>query len=375
MGVSATFGAYGYHQWKKSQLSLSYQGRARHYTRQSNQDGIDQTMALAYNYQPTRRIEIQLGQSLGLYSRSIGLPGLNIAGGQGFGFTPNLSIDPTVPTVPQNDIFDSRTYYLTSSGSVRYHKSNRLSFVAQGTGFTVRRASTSLAGVLGVSASGAVAYRLSRTQTIGAGYTYSQWTFNRSFGDANVQTTFANYKRQLGRRWTAGGTVGVYRLEAVGLRRVGLDPVIAALLGTGSAVEVFYTKTYGTTLAAHLGAQFRHSAVNFGYSRSINPGNGVYLSSQVETLYAAYSYVPFRNWSAGLQATYSRMSPRTQVLNRYQQYTGGANIGRSIFGWLSYNASASVRRYEIVNTGFQRDAYVVSMGFGFSPGEIPVSFW
>ncbi len=373
-GVTASFGAMGYREWKKSRLALSYNGRARHYTRQKTHDGIDQTLALAFQHQPTPRLQLSFNQSAGIYSRSLGLAGLNPADGQAFGFTPNLSSSVSnIPAVPQNDIFDTRTYYLTSSGGLRYNKTARLSFGAYGTGFTVLRHSSALAGVRGVGAGGDIGYRLSRTQTIGIGYAFANYSYTRGFGDANIHSSQIYYTRQLNRRWMAGGSVGAYRLEAVGTQRVRLDPLIAALLGTTTGVEVFHTKTYGTMLSAQLSAQFRNSALNFGYSRGLNPGNGLYLTSQAESIYAAYSYVPIRNWSGGLQAVYTRLSARTQNLGRSEAYIGTASLGRSIFSWMSYGVSASIRRYKIVN-GFHRDSYVVTMGLGFSPGEIPISF-
>ncbi len=70
----------------------------------------------------------------------------------------------------------------------------------------------------------------------------------------------------------------------------------------------------------------------------------------------------------------SQFSARTQQLPHFRRYGVHANVSRRLLDWLHFTTATGVRRSE-VSGRFRRDSWFVSAGFGFSPGEVPVSFW
>jgi hypothetical protein len=55
-GTEVSFGAYGSHEWRHSQLGVDYRGTFRHYSDNTYFDGIDQQIVLGYAVQKSRRM-------------------------------------------------------------------------------------------------------------------------------------------------------------------------------------------------------------------------------------------------------------------------------------------------------------------------------
>ena len=374
--ANATFGALGYHRWSRSLLGLGYQGGYRYNTRRQarNLNGVSHSLVLGFTHQPTRRLSFSLTEVVGISPRAVnGISGLPVGRLGGFGLGQSLT-DPNFNEVPEEDLIDTRTTFLSSGGDLTFQKSARLSFHAGATGFTVHRRGAGLAGVTGYSARGDVAYILGRNSTIGVNYGYVNYGFNRAFGNSNAHILALNYSRRMGRRWNGSMRAGMYRLEFLSTQQVALDPVIAAILGQRSATEVLYGITYGSIFGGTLNGNFQRSGVAFSYMRGIMPGNGIYLTSVVDRLSASYSYRGLRTWRVGAGAMISQLSARTQQLPHFRRYGIHANGSRRILDWLHFTSAVGVRRNE-VSGRFRRDTWFVSAGFGFSPGEIPVSLW
>jgi hypothetical protein len=302
-----------------------------------------------------------------------GISGLPIGRLGGFGLGQSLT-DPNFNEVPEEDVIDTRTRFLSSGGDLTFQKSARLSLHAGATGFTVHREAAGLAGVTGFSTRGDVAYMLDRNSTLALDYGYINYTFNRAFGSSNAHLLALNYSKRLGRRWNGSLRAGMYRLEFLTTQQVAIDPAIAAILGQRSATEVFYGITYGSVFGGTLNGNFRRSGVAFNYLRGIIPGNGLYLTSVVDRLSASYNYRGLRTWTVGGGAMISQYSARTQQLPHFRRYGVHATVSRRLSDWLHFTSATGVRRSE-VSGRFRRDSWFVSAGFGFSPGEVPVSFW
>jgi hypothetical protein len=374
---TATFGLFGYHDWRRSLLGIGYQGRYRYIgsRRARSLDGFDHFLSLGFSHQPTKRLTFSLTEVGGISPRAIAgipiLPGLGTSSGLGLG---QHTTDPNFNEVPGEDLVDTRTIFASSGGDLTYQKSARLSFHAGATGFLVRRKASGLAGATGFTTRGDIAYALSRRSTVGIDYGYLSYGYNRTFGDANAHILALNYTRMLGRRWNTVIRAGAYRLEFLTTQRVTLDPVIAAIIGQRTGREVLYGVTYGSIINANLNGNFRRSGVNFGYNRRVLPGNGIYLTSVADRAGVSYSYQGFRAWSFGGSATYSQYSARTQQLPHYRQYGLNASVGRRLFEWVHFRTNVGVRRSEVAHT-FRRDSWFVSAGLGFTPDDIPISFW
>jgi uncharacterized protein GlcG (DUF336 family) len=283
--------------------------------------------------------------------------------------------DPTFAQIPQNEILDTRTDYLTSMVDVTYNHTRRLSFNVGGSGFWVRRRISSLYGVTGASARADVAYRVARRSTLGVDYFYSHFGYNKAFGSADIHSVGANYSVDLSRRWKLGLRGGIISLEALSLGTVQIDPAVAAILGTNTGVRAFYRVDRSPTFTAQLSTRFRHAQAEFSGSYGASPGNGVYLSSHQRTLSATYNYTGMRRWSLQATTYYSDMRSVGQDIARFETLASGGGLTRSLgrqnlFATVRYEA----RRY-LSGTEFKRFYHYVAIGIAYSPGDRPLRLW
>ena len=153
-GVEAGFGVLGSRRWKRDQLNVEYRGTYRHYANNQFFDGIDQFLNLAYGRILTRRLNLDLKETVGTTSLANG----------GFSYIPLTNTD--LFAVPANELFDNRTNFVQSRVDLTWQKSARLSFGFGAEGFVVRRRSLALAGLDGFAAHANASYRITRRQTV-----------------------------------------------------------------------------------------------------------------------------------------------------------------------------------------------------------------
>jgi hypothetical protein len=181
--------------------------------------------------------------------------------------------------------------------------------------------------------------------------------------------------RKLGRSWKFEAQAGVYTAEVQGLQAVALDPALAALLGVGSGVRAFYRKTTIPTGSAMLVHNFRSASLNFRYARLYNPGNGLYLTSNSESMGAAFSYTGIRKWAFSASIEDSRMKSIGQDLLPYRALLASVGVTRSLTDSLHLIARVGYRNQEISQAGFRRNSNQFLLGFTYSPGTVPLSLW
>ncbi|MCS7314593.1 MAG: hypothetical protein RMI94_02115 [Bryobacterales bacterium] len=362
-GVMASFGVLGYHSWRRTILGLSYDAQARHYTRRSYYDGLDQSLALTVSHRATRRLLLEFNESVA--SRRGGFLGLA---------RPSL-YSRQFEDLSADVLFDTRIHVLASSARMVYQKSPRLSFGAGGVGVAFEPRSRALARARGVLATGDVAYRLSRFQTIGAAYSFTHYWFPGAFGEAYVHGAAAQWARELSRSWALTLAAGGYRVEATRLRQVRIDPVIAAIIGQRTGIEVFHRIVYVPGFEAELTRRFRRGSFSASYRRGVSAGNGLYLTSAREAAGIAISYTGTRRLHFSANAGYSRLSSLAQTIGRYRSYQAGAGMTYRIAGPLSLFARVDGRKYHLRVTGFGRIHYRATVGLSFSPGDLPLALW
>ncbi len=204
-GVEAGVGAYGFHRWKRTVLSLDYRGNYYHYTRNSYYDGTDHTLSLGVSRQMSRRTYFTLRQAAGTGSRAIG------------DYSPYGFADPTYAQLPTQELFNNRTYYLNSMADLTYQKSSRLSFNLGGSAAVIERRSSALVGSTAEYARGDVMYRVTRNQTIGVDYGFTRYSYSRNYGMASLHMGALNYSAKLGRYWTFSLRGGVTSIDSHGV--------------------------------------------------------------------------------------------------------------------------------------------------------------
>lgn len=364
-GGEALVGVAGSHQWKRTLLDLDYRGSFRHYSQATYYDGVDNSLNVNVTHQHSRQFIFEFGQSAARYSRAYFVPN---------GFT-QVSYNPLTASLTGNDLFNTPTNVLNSIGRMIYQKSARLAFGASASGYLVRRRSTALAGLTGFGATGDITYRLSRFSTIGVDYTFNQFNFTGLFGGSDIHGVSVNFASRLSKRWELALRLGGYRVESQTLAQVQLDPALVAIFGTPSGIGTVHAVSYGPHVEARLTRGFRRGAWSVGYSRSVMPGNGVYLTSTYDNAQAGFNYNGWRKVSLQGGVGYNKYNSLTQSIGHYQNYTadGGASIKLSRY--FSMIARLGGRRYEISQTLYRRVAYRATLGIAWSPGEYPLSIW
>jgi hypothetical protein len=363
-GVEANVGAYGVHRWKQAQLGLDYRGNFRHYSSNSYYDGSDHELTLGYTYQKSRRLYFDFQGVAGSFSY-----GLGTVPGSVLGLPTSLVDQPTTL------LFDNRTYFAEGSARVTYLLSSKTSISLGGEGFLVDRQSKSLVGTNGYGAHATIQHRLSRTTTIGAEYTRQHFQYPHLFGQADMNSYQALIATQFGRHWTFSLQAGAFQTEVAGLQQVALDPEIAAIFGVSSVTQTFYRNIWSPSGAVSLSRQFHRSVLTFGYSRTVLPGNGVYLTSLGDNAVASYSYTGIRKVSLTVSGGESNLDSVGQVLTNYRQFNAGAGGTYAITRPIHLLARYDLRHQDIDFGGYKPTSYRVTIGLQFSPGNIPLSLW
>ncbi len=373
MGLDVTFGITGRKSIRRGQLGVMYNSHYRHYAgggfstlnRANNFNGIDQSLGLFASRTLSRRSSV-----------STNIMGLTTNRGIGAGMMmPGLVQNQTNFLTPVGEIFDNRIYFASGTGEYNFQKSARLSFGFSGTGMITRRTSGLLFGVNGAFAGANAAYRLTRRQTISAGYQFLTFNFTRNFGDTFGHGVVVGHSLQLGRRAQLATQVGVMRVESLSLRTESVDPVIASLRGISNTSEGFYSKVWIPTFNASLNYR-----VNRLHSFSINgmygvgPGNGVVNAARMVSAGSMYSYSGIRNLGRTAGISYNRISGLIGANQTFSnlQVMGSANrrLTSTLFSTISFG------QRKFLNSGtnsFARNSLFVTGGINWSPSAIPVS--
>jgi hypothetical protein len=361
--VEGGVGVIGSREWRRDKVSLEYKGSGRHYTGNSFFDATDQYLNLSYAHVLSRRLTLDLKETLGTLSLSNGA----------LSYAQLTNTD--LIAVPANELFDNRTEFVQSRVDLNWQKSARLSFSVGGQGFIVKRRSQALAGLTGGSARGDVAYRITRRQTISLYYNYTNYNYTRTFGDSNLNSFAAGWSTGLGRVWNLGFQGGVIRAETRGLQLVDLDPAIAAIVGQSKVVTTYHRIQLVPLVEGQLVRRFPRSALTLAYAIGVSPGNGVYLTSRQNVGSANYSYTGIRRFNAGATASYGQLSSVGQGIGKYTNLQGGVGGTYKLFNSTHLEVRYDYRHYSTQSSIYTKNSQRVTMGIAFSPGETPLALW
>jgi hypothetical protein len=365
-GVEISGGISGIHSWRHTLLGLDYRGAYRHYDRQTYYDGSDQSLLLGLTQQLSRHTTLSLREGAGMFTRDFGILGLS----------QTVPFDPASTFVPTTDFFDNRTIYLSTQADLTFQKTARLSFDVGGDGFLARRRSSALYGITGGSARGDMQYRLSRRTTLGVAYNFTQYEFTHIFSGTDLHALVGAYSVRLSRNTEFTAWAGAMRAETKFIQTVPLDPVVVALLGQTQGNVIVYRVDYLPTFSARLSRTLHNGVLFASGGRTITPGNGLFLTSRSSTATIGYSYTGLRRWSFSSAASTNLSTSIGNVNGTYRGYAGTLTVSRQIRGSLSWFTSFSARRYNSPDfTGYNRTIYNVRVGFGFSPGDVPLRIW
>jgi hypothetical protein len=364
-GLEFGGGISGVHSWKHTKIGLDYHGDVRHYFTTTYYDNSDQTLLLGITHQFTRHVTLVLNEGAGIFSLDYGALGLPAS----------IPFDPSTLSIPVTDFFDNRTVYASTQASLIYQRTARLSFSFGGSGYLNRRRSTALYGITGATARGDVEYRLSRTTTIGAMYTYNHYSFTRILSDADMHGAAGTFARRLTPTLELTLYGGFLRVESEGVRDVSIDPAIAALLGISSTqLSVNYSVRYVPDASGRLSQTFKKGVAYLAGGRTVTPGNGLFLTSEMTNITAGYTYTGIRRWSFNASvARNDGLSIGNIVNGDYRDTTGMVSISRALTRAVHAVAGASIHQYGSSDFAqYNRRVYDVRIGLQFAPGDVPL---
>ena len=366
-GVVGNFGVTGYQSWSHSELDLDYHGFYRNYVPNRDQNGFDHSLNLTFKHQLSPHLSLSLTESLSDVRNFYSLPLGSLYGAGGAG-----GYNPLYNTISGSSLASTPT--LASVGGVRmtYQLTARLSFSAGGSGIISRQ--TLPAGTIGSDgwvASGDVAYRLTRYQTISANYSFTHFSYTGRFGTTDIHSLSLGYALRLGRSWELSLSGGVSRSETLGEV---LDPALAQLLGVPAVFVKTYAVSYTPTGSALLTRTFHHATWSVNYDHLALGAGGLYGVSTYEHAGSIYTYRGLRRLDLNVGGGYFRFVPFGQPLAGYHALGASGGFSVRMGGGFSWVGRIDWRQY-VFASALQRGSYYSTLGIAWSPGRVPVSLW
>jgi hypothetical protein len=361
-GGQAEVGVYGNHSWKKSILGLDYRGDYRYNSRYKNFNGMNHALALDYQYQPTGRTQLLFREVAGSTNRAFG------------GFVAPVITDLQTQGLANNEVFDTRVYFMQTTGIVSHQTSARTTWNVGGDVFFVRRPDQALVSMNGYRALGAWDYRTNRRNSIGAIYTFIKYDYPRVYGGADIHGMALKFTRRATRNLDLLLLGGAYSIYAFGTQEVTLSPEVAAILGRPTGVEAYTRRTWIPQFEVTVRYTRERSRFTATATSGVNPGNGVYLTSRHDAASAGYSYAGIRRLSVGASAGYSRLRSRSLDLQNLEMFRAGIGSNYALTRLVNFSSQFDYRAYNA--PGLRgREGFFVALGISVSPARIPLSIW
>ena len=361
---SANWGLNGMHVWKHDRVGVSYTGNYSQYS-VGNLTGFNHTLNLDYSHRFSRRLTFQFVESAQDLSQNYSLenpalePGSSVA---------NINL----ATSPNVQLLENTVRQTTSTASMTFQQTHRLSYNVSTTYFEIGRTGQGLVGMTGQQIGADVNYRWSRKMTVGAYYSYTNYQYSHNILQSDASSQGLIYSYAISPRVQLRTRIGATNIESLGYASVPLSPDLAAILGEGSTIINAYTHNWISDISVELVKSFRRSrAASLAYARGESPGNGVLLASVQQSISAGYTMNLFRRRlpvSAGF--VYSTLEATTQGnLGHYDSDTVYLSASRSIGHGVSSTFRIDYHRYDISGSPLLQHDLRISVGLSWSPPE------
>lgn len=357
-GVEIAGGISGTHRWQHTQLDVDYRGAFRRYDHRTLFDGTDQSLQLNLTHQLARHITLSFRESGGVFSQDFGVLGLQ----------ETVPFNPSSSYIPATNFLDNRTLYLSTQADLTIQKSARLSFDFGGDGFLARRWSTALDGVTGATGRGDFQYRLSRRMTIGAAYRFTSFDFTRVFNATDLHAAVGSFAIRISDSMEFSAFAGVMRAETKFIESVPLSPVVASLLSQSTGSVIAHNIDYVPDFDARVSRVVNKGMLYAGASRSITPGNGLFLTSKATGAFAGYTFTGLRRWTFSMDLNSNMNQSLGNIIGDYRDFGGALRTSHQIGHALHTFAAFSARWYSSASfAGYNRTIYDARIGIGWRP--------
>ena len=375
-GYGATLGLSGSHRWRHTSLGVSYSGSFYDYPNATYFAGLSQGLSLGLTHQFTRHILFTVRESAGVYTQ---FPPATVT------LNSSVPFDPSQSYIPTTDFYDNRTIYSSTLANLTYQASTRLSFTIGGGYFMDQRRSRDLYSAQGHIASADAQYRLSRRVTAGATFTYDHFGFSGGAGSSDLYSETVSLSSRF-TRWTELSLFGgASRVTSSFEQVVPINPAFLAILCPSGVVatcnlpstlaiknSLFWAPDFGIRLSR----SFERGVAYLSAGEAITPGNGLFLTSRMETASVGYGYSGLRRWSLNTGLYYSRALSLGNIQGGYGGLSASFSMSHELFTHVSFVASFSSTKYQSSTfSPYNRLIYTGSVGLGYSSKNIPVRFF
>jgi len=365
-GAQLTWSLSGRHYFRRDEVSVSYSGNYSQYSGLGAFSGMNQNIVVDYAHVVSRRLTLNLSGSGSILSQNYVLENQPVG--------PETIANINLASSPNIQIYDLGTKQFSSAADLTWQKTSRLSFSIGTSYFAIDRSSPlgnnspSLLGVTGQQARGDVNYRLTRKMTVGSYYSFSHYVYPHGFGNSDTNTVGAITSYAFNRTTQIRFRGGLSWVESVGLQTVAINPVIAALLGQNSGIIDAYNTYRASDISAQFVKDFRgRTTASLAYARGISPGNGVFQTSQQESISGNVTTKVFRTYSVQTSLGRDTLSSVSQYLGKYQSEYGRISLVRTYRRGIGLSLTAEYRYFDVANLGYVRNQLRITSGLTWSP--------
>lgn len=357
-GYEAGGGVTAFHDFRRGSLSLSYRGGYRNYQGSIYPSGTDQNLSLYFRKLLNRRWAFSLSQAAGVF----------LNGGTYF------SLQPSQTDSLQLSPYTKGTKFVSSSLTLSYQRSMRLSYEFGGDFFLTRYGGAAPFGTTGGTGSASILYRVTRRTTASGTYSHGYNIYQGQAGQSNSDSVYLTLSHDFSLRWHGGISAGVNRVHSSGTV---LLPF--ALLINNSVVDVYVPGRYDQTTAfpyfqATISRAWKHSQFTVNAGQNVNAGNGIYLASRNDFANGFYSYGN-QQWNLGFGGNYSRLSSVSNAAGSYSSLSFSGSLGYSLMQYLGLNLRYDYADYESLGPIGGRIDNRVTFGFVVSSKKVPTTLF
>ncbi len=361
-GTMLTWGFGGRHYFHRDMISVNYSGSYSRYSGVGAFNGGNQTIAVNYSHVLSRRLKLNLSGTGAIWSEN------SVLENQPVGPDSIANVDLAIS--PNIQIYDVGAKQFSSQAELTWQESSRLSFSMGTSYFGIEQNSASLLGMTGQQFRGDVNYRLTRKMTIGSYYSFSHYLYPHGVGNSATNTAGGIFSYAFNRTTQLRFRGGFSQVESVGLEQVQINPVVAALLGENSGVIDAYMTYKTTDFSAQFVKDFHggRTTASLAYARGISPGNGVFQTSQQESLSASMTARVFRTYTLTAAAGRDTLVAVGQALGKYESEYGRLALARTYKRGVGLTLAAEYRYFDIDSYGFVRNQLRITSGVTWGSG-------
>jgi hypothetical protein len=274
-----------------------------------------------------------------------------------------------------NELFDARSYFSQTNAGFTTRTSARVAYTFMGDYFFTKRPDARLVGVSGYRGAASVEYRFSARSAISVGYQHLQFQFRRAYGNSDLDGSVVNYTRQVNRNVNVSVFGGIIRVHTIGTQQVELSEEVAAILGRSRGVASFSRTDWVPQGGATATYAWERSRFTAQYTSAVTPGNGVFLTSQIQQASVGYSFTGIRRLSLGLSSRYSTMkSLSISTIGDQNTIGGGGGLNYALTGLLSLSTQFDYRSFRTGGIA-GREGYSLAVGLAISGARVPLAIW